>query len=172
KQLQGDFKQIEQQQRRAEDESAARERQRQEADRAERAAAAAAEQERLRAREAAMAAERKREEPAARPTPVAAAARPARPAVRVDPSIDWSSCRRPEYPSFSVTRKEEGVVTVGVDVDASGKVKDSRIAESSGHRQLDTAAQRAISRCSFSPATVDGTAQAASALVRFAWKLN
>lgn len=170
KQLQGDFKQIEQQQRRAEDEAAARERQRQEADRAERAAAAA-EQERQRAREAAAASERKRPEPA--PVPRAAPAPvPVRQVVRVEPAIDWSSCRRPEYPSFSVTRKEEGVVTVALDLDASGKVLDSRVAESSGHRLLDTAAQRAIARCRFSPARVDGDAQAATAQVRFAWKLQ
>lgn len=171
-QLQGDFKQIEQQ-RRASEEAAARERQRQETQRADRAAV---EQELQRVREAAAAAERKRAEA---PAPVAAVrppppppVAPARAAVRVEPTIDWSSCRRPQYPSMSIDRREEGTVSVGVDLDASGKVKVSRIAESSGHRQLDVVAQRAIERCAFRPATVDGVAQAASAIVRFAWKLN
>ena len=93
-------------------------------------------------------------------------------AVRVDPAIDWSTCRRPEYPDASVRRKEEGTVAVEVDVDASGKASNSRIAKSSGYSKLDTVTQRAIERCSFSPATVDGKPEASTATVRFTWQLN
>lgn len=170
RQLQGDFKQIEQQQKKAADDAASRERQRQEAERNERAAAERERRAREEAAATAVAAERQRQaQQAARAVPVIAAPRAV---VRTEPAIDWSSCRRPEYPRRSVERREEGVVTVGLDLDSSGKVLDSRIAESSGHKQLDLVAQRAIAQCEFRPATVDGVARAASAHVRFAWKLQ
>lgn len=168
--LQGNFKEIEEQQRRIAEESAQRERQRQDAERA-------AEAERQRAKAAAAAAT-----PLSTAAPAAATAAPPRPvattapvrraAVRVDPAIDWSSCRRPEYPESSVRRKEQGTVAVDVEVDAGGKALSSRIATSSGHTKLDTVTQRAIERCRFSPATVDGKPEASTATVRFTWQLN
>ncbi|HEY1077443.1 MAG TPA: TonB family protein [Fontimonas sp.] len=171
-QLQGDFKQIEQTQKRNAEEAAQRERQRQDADRLQRAERAAAELERQqRAQAAAPTVEPRR---TAAPTVAVAPTRePAKAAaVRVEPRIDWNSCRRPVYPDSSVKRREEGTVTVEVDLNAAGKVLAGRIAQSSGFAKLDTAAQRAIEKCSFSPATVDGQPQAATAQVRFGWKLE
>ncbi len=166
-QLQGDFKEIEQAQRRSAEEAAQRERQRQEA---ERAARAAAELERQRASATPATAEARRTQPPAATTPPTAVPRKA--VVRVEPAIDWDSCRRPVYPEISVNRREQGVVGIDVDVDAAGKVLRSRVAQSSGHSRLDSVTQRAVERCRFSPATVDGVAQAATAMVRFTWRLQ
>lgn len=156
RQLQGSFSEIERQQRRTEEE--ARERQRAGQERADR--------ERLLAERAEAA--RRSQEVRPAPAPVAAA----RTAVRVGAAIDWSSCSRPVYPKNSVRRQHEGVVSVAVDLDTAGQVRASRIAESSGHPALDLAAQRAIEKCRFRPALVDGIAQASTAQVRFSWKLQ
>lgn len=173
-QLQGDFKQMEQAQRRNAEEAAQRDRQRQEADRLARAERAAAELERQQRAQSVAAtatvAPRQSAAPAIAAAPTAA---PTKAAVkRTEPAIDWSSCRRPVYPDSSVKRREEGTVTVEVDLDAGGEVLAGRVAKSSGFNKLDTAAQRAIEKCRFSPATVDGQAQPATAQVRFGWKLE
>ncbi|MDP9140687.1 MAG: energy transducer TonB [Pseudomonadota bacterium] len=165
-QLEGDFKEIEQAQRRAAEEAAQRERQRQEAERTQRAAEL--ERQQALAASAAAAAKQTRR-PTATTAPTAV---PAKVVVRVEPAIDWSSCRRPDYPDISVKRREQGVVGVDVDLDAAGKVLRSRVAQSSGHSRLDAVTQRAVERCRFSPATVGGVAQAATATVRFTWKLQ
>jgi protein TonB len=106
------------------------------------------------------------------PEQVAVAAPPAAkaPPVRVAAAIDWSSCRHPEYPEWSAEHGEEGTVVVAVQVDPSGSVTDSNIAQSSGSSRLDEAARRAISKCRFRPGTIDGTAQASATSVRFVWK--
>jgi TonB family protein len=92
-------------------------------------------------------------------------------AARTDATIDWSSCKRPAYPAESVKRMEEGVVIVKADVDAAGKVLDTQIAQSSGFTRLDGTTMRAVAKCSFTAATVDGVAQPAATTVRVAWSL-
>jgi len=164
RQLQGDFSEIEQQQqRRAAEEKAARERQRLEEERAAR--------ERQRLEQLAAAQRRPAPAPVAPPPPPVVRA-PPRAAVRTEAAIDWTSCRRPDYPQSSIRRQQEGVVAVAVDLDAAGRVLASRIAESSGHTPLDLAAQRAIEKCRFKPGTLDGLAQASSTQLRFTWQLQ
>lgn len=95
-------------------------------------------------------------------------------AVQTNASIDWSSCKRPTYPDISVRNNQQGAVTVAVDLDGNAHVLRSRIAESSGYDRLDVAAQRAIEKCRFHPATVDGVPQTqpSTANVRFTWALQ
>jgi protein TonB len=111
--------------------------------------------------------------------PPAQAARVAQPApaaphqpVRTEAGVDWSSCKRPEYPSISVDHNEQGVVVLRFKVDAQGQVLDGEVADSSGSARLDSAALLALRKCRFRPATVDGAAVAAKASVRFQWKLG
>lgn len=92
--------------------------------------------------------------------------------VLLDAKVDWSTCRRPEYPERSVTGREEGVVVMRFDVDVDGKIVGSRISQSSGFDRLDQAALRAVSKCRFTPAQRDGAPTDASTLMRFAWKLG
>ena len=56
---------------------------------------------------------------------------------------------------------------IGVD----GRVKESKIQESSGYPRLDEAARRALSRCRFIPGTVDGRVEESWANLLYTWKI-
>jgi protein TonB len=161
----------EQQRRRLADDEARRERQR-----AEAAAAADARREADQARQQAETRAREQQAAARAAAPAAPTPAPApaarRPAEIVDAAIDWSSCRRPGYPAGSVRRGEEGVVVIAADLDASAKIRQTRVAQSSGHEALDRATLEAVGKCRFSAATEDGVAKPATAQVRFTWKLQ
>jgi len=160
----------EQQRKRGAEEDARKARQR-----AEEAAAAEARRQADLAAQARQQAEAKAREQAAasRAAPVAPVVASARRApVLVDAAIDWSSCRRPSYPSLSVDRGEEGVVTIAVDLDAAAKIQGARVAQTSGFARLDRATLEAVKKCRFMPAREDGVAKAAIAQVRFNWKLQ
>jgi TonB family protein len=100
------------------------------------------------------------------------APRKTRAVKRVEASIDWNSCRQPDYPNRSKDRGEQGIVTLLFSLDASGDVLDGTIKQSSGSDRLDDAALRAIRKCHFRPATVDGEAVASRTTIRFQWKLD
>jgi len=162
----------EQQRQRAAEEDARRARQR-----AEENAAAEARRQAEQAAQARQQAEAKARALASAPKPVApvattAAAQPRRQPVIVDAAIDWSSCRRPSYPSLSVDREEQGVAAIAVDLDAAAQIIQARVAQSSGHARLDRATLEAVKKCRFTPAREDGVAKAATAEVRFTWKLQ
>lgn len=127
------------------------------------------------ARKAAEAA-RARTQTSVAPTPPAAATdsapRKTRAVKRVEASIDWNSCRQPDYPNRSKDRGEQGIVTLLFSLDANGDVLDGTIKQSSGSDRLDEAALRAIRKCHFKPATIDGEAVASRTTVRFQWKLD
>ncbi|PTU30131.1 energy transducer TonB [Stenotrophobium rhamnosiphilum] len=116
------------------------------------------------------------------PTPVAAARVVATPApvvalpkpqpVRTNAAIDWSSCKRPSYPETSIRKNEEGVVIIDVDLASDAHIINTRVSQSSGHERLDATTQRAIEKCRFNPATLDGRPQASTAVVRFTWALQ
>lgn len=93
-------------------------------------------------------------------------------AVRVDAAIDWTSCKRPAYPETSMRRNEQGAVTVDVDLDENARVLGSRVSKSSGFERLDTATKNAIDKCRFRAATLDGQPVASTAIVRFTWALS
>lgn len=138
-------------------------------------AAAAAEQ---RARDAELERQRDLEKQrAAKKAQLAAVAPVAKPkpkanAVRVPASVDWSSCRKPRYPRASIRLKQEGTVTLLFAVDAAGQVISGEVQKSSGVDRLDNAALEAIMRCTFTPETLGGEAQASTAQVRFGWRLG
>ncbi len=63
----------------------------------------------------------------------------------------------PPYPPLAIRRGAEGTVVLRVQVGADGRVADVRIERSSGHRDLDRAAERQVrERWRFVPAQVDG----------------
>lgn len=106
---------------------------------------------------------------ASSPQAQAAETTPSPPPVREPAAI---SCRTPAYPSEARRRRETGTVLLGLLVDVDGTVTDRRIEQSSGFGLLDEAALTALSRCKFTPGTVDGRAQAAWARLRYVWKLE
>ncbi|MGY1457484.1 MULTISPECIES: TonB family protein [unclassified Luteimonas] len=63
----------------------------------------------------------------------------------------------PTYPARALRRGESGEVMLRIHVDARGVPDRVEIAASSGSRDLDRAAQRAVQRWRFRPAMRDGT---------------
>jgi periplasmic protein TonB len=64
-------------------------------------------------------------------------------------SVDFSTCSKPEYPRASLVNEEQGTVTLAFLVSADGAVVESKIEKSSGFKNLDKAAQKALSACKF-----------------------
>lgn len=81
----------------------------------------------------------------------------------------YASNPPPEYPMQARRRGLQGVVIVEALIDTKGTVSDLRLARSSGHSILDTAALRSVQRWRFQPGTVGGrqTAMWVNVPVRF-----
>jgi protein TonB len=93
--------------------------------------------------------------------------------VRKAPVIDAArSCAKPDYPARAIRADWQGVVDLEFLIGLDGRVVDSRIAKSSGHDLLDTAARDALSLCRFTPGTVDGKPEQSWAHLRYNWRLD
>lgn len=68
------------------------------------------------------------------------------------PMIHRSSCAAPAYPKPD----KEGGTTVALLIGQDGKLKESKLTESSGSAGWDEAVLAALSACGFSPRTIDG----------------
>jgi periplasmic protein TonB len=99
------------------------------------------------------------------------ATKPAPPA-RTPAVADFNTCSKPEYPKSSLRNEETGVSTVSFLIGTDGGVKDSRIAKSSGFRDLDKAAQVALGKCRFKPATENGAPVESWQPVQYVWTLE
>lgn len=91
-------------------------------------------------------------------------------ASEVPASFDSKNCKA-EYPKTSLMNEEQGAVTMNFLVSADGKVVDSKIEKSSGFKNLDKAAVKAISACKFKPGTKDGAAAQTWTKVDYVWSL-
>jgi protein TonB len=78
----------------------------------------------------------------------------------------------PEYPPASRLRGEQGRVTLLVQVDPLGEVRDLSVLGSSGHAALDGAALRAVRRWRFEPARQGGTPIYATVTVGITFQLE
>jgi protein TonB len=102
---------------------------------------------------------------------------PAQPAKAAGPSrtaavVDFNTCSKPEWPKSSLRNEETGTVTFQFLIGEDGHVAETKITKSSGFRELDKAAQTALSKCRFKPATVDGKPEQAWTAVQYAWVLE
>ena len=88
------------------------------------------------------------------------------------PLLDFNSCAKPRYPAAALAAGRTGTVSLGFKVDTSGRVIDSEVNGSSGHRDLDEAARNAIKLCAFKPAVRQGERAPAWALVKYVWTLE
>ncbi len=88
------------------------------------------------------------------------------------PLLDFNSCAKPRYPAAALASGRTGTVSLGFKVDAAGRVIDSEVNGSSGHRDLDEAARNAIKLCRFTPAVHDGERAPAWAMVKYVWTLE
>jgi protein TonB len=91
-------------------------------------------------------------------------------AAEVPATVDASKCKA-EYPKASLLNEEQGTVSMAFLVGADGSVVDSKIDKSSGFKNLDKAAIKALSACKFKPGTKDGAVAQTWAKVDYAWKL-
>ena len=92
-------------------------------------------------------------------------------AAEVPASFDSKNCKA-EYPKASLMNEEQGTVSMSFLVNADGSVADSKVDKSSGFKNLDKAAVKAISACKFKPGTKDGAAAQTWTKVDYAWKLD
>lgn len=108
------------------------------------------------------------------PVPDAPPAPPAKPAgpARTAAVADFNTCSKPEYPKSSLRNEETGVSTVSFLIGADGGVKDSKVTKSSGFRDLDKAAQVALGKCRFKPATENGAPVESWQPVQYVWTLE
>jgi protein TonB len=102
---------------------------------------------------------------------VLALSAPAAFAAEVPASFDAKNCKA-EYPKASLMNEEQGTVSMSFLVSAGGDVKESKVDKSSGFKNLDKAAVKAISACKFKPGTKDGAAAETWTKVDYAWKLD
>ncbi len=92
---------------------------------------------------------------------------PPAPVKRVAPVVKAGNCRLPDYPAVSERLGETGTVVLQLLVGVDGKVTDSRVEVSSGYTRLDDAAIKGLSRCRFTPGTVDGVPQPGWAQIKY-----
>jgi protein TonB len=103
------------------------------------------------------------------PTPAAASIAPLLPA---HPVAGMESDRPPVYPEVARRRGQQGRVVLEVSVSAAGMPVSVRVVQSSGYASLDTAAQTAVERWRFVPATRGGAAVSAVAEVPVRFRLT
>src|SRR5205823_3267916 len=86
--------------------------------------------------------------------------------------VDANTCEKPAYPPASVRANEVGLVRLSFLIDMDGKVLDSKVERSSGHRRLDEAARAGLSLCKFRPATVNGKPERSWGRIEYVWKVE
>lgn len=86
--------------------------------------------------------------------------------------LSWELCPKPAYPRASLRNEETGVVTIRITVAPTGHVLGTSVAASSGFRDLDKAANGALARCRFRPASIDGVPVQTTTLVQYVWTLG
>jgi len=106
------------------------------------------------------------------PAPPAQAPAKATGPSRTPAVADFNTCSKPEYPKSSLRNEETGVSTISFLIGADGGVKDSKVTKSSGFRDLDKAAQVALGKCRFKPATENGQAIESWQPVQYVWTLE
>ena len=96
---------------------------------------------------------------------------PAAFAAEVPASFDAKNCKA-EYPKASLMNEEQGTVSMSFLVKADGSVSDSKLDKTSGFKNLDKAAIKALSAFKFKPGTKDGAPAETWTKVDYAWKLD
>jgi protein TonB len=91
-------------------------------------------------------------------------------AGEVPASVDARKCQA-EYPKASLMNEEQGAVSMAFLVSASGEVVESKVEKSSGFKNLDKAAVKALSACKFKPGTKDGAVAQTWTKVDYVWAL-
>lgn len=80
-----------------------------------------------------------------------------------------ASCAKPDFPTHWMSDGDSGDVLIAFLVGTDGKVVESKVLESSGHRRVDRASARAGERCKFKPAARNGQAATGWAKIQYKW---
>lgn len=88
-----------------------------------------------------------------------------------DASFDPAVCKA-DYPKASLMNEEQGTVSMSFLVAADGSVVESKLEKSSGFKNLDKAAMKALSACKFKPGIKNGAPAQTWTKVDYAWKLD
>jgi protein TonB len=86
--------------------------------------------------------------------------------------ILFDLCSKPQYPKSSLRNEEQGTVTLRFTVGANGRLLKQQLLRSSGFRDLDRAAQNALSLCSFRPASIKGQPVQSALDIQYVWRLD
>jgi periplasmic protein TonB len=92
-------------------------------------------------------------------------------ATEVPAAFDPKTCKA-EYPKASLVNEEQGIVSMLFLVAVDGNVVESKLDKSSGYKNLDRAAMKALASCKFKPATRDGKPDQTWTKVEYTWKLS
>ncbi len=92
-------------------------------------------------------------------------------AAEVAASFDSKNCKA-DYPKASLLNEEQGTVSMMFLVAADGSVVESKLEKTSGFKNLDKAALKAVSACKFKPGSKDGKPDQTWTKVDYAWKLD
>jgi protein TonB len=113
--------------------------------------------------------------PAADPGPATPEAPPANPnAGKLFSAAlaDANGCAKPDYPAKAARSGETGTTSLALLIGTDGRVSDSKIQRSSGSKELDRAAQSALSMCKFKPAMNNGAAEPGWGQIAYVWSLD
>lgn len=105
------------------------------------------------------------------PTPQPAAPAPATEAKLVS-EVAYVQPPAPHYPPESRRSREQGLVSLRVLIDESGRARDVRVERSSGFPRLDEAARAAVKRALFKPYVEAGVAQPAIVIIPIEFSLS
>jgi periplasmic protein TonB len=91
-------------------------------------------------------------------------------ASEVPATVDARKCKA-EYPKASLLNEEQGSVTMAFLVSPTGDVMESKVEKSSGFKNLDKAALKALTACKFTPGKKDGAVAQTWTKVDYVWAL-
>jgi protein TonB len=92
--------------------------------------------------------------------------------ARIEAAASPKQRIKPKYPRGARRRGEEGMVKLSVGVDVFGAVSGVSITLSSGFKELDEAAVKAVKKALFTPASADGRSVDSTVALTFVFKLK
>jgi len=97
---------------------------------------------------------------------------PAAPAATIIGTPARANCEKPPYPMASRRAGETGAVRFSVLINSDGRILESKMERSSGHRRLDDVAKEGLRDCKPKPAIVDGKPERSWTVVEFNFRLT
>ncbi|WP_426340819.1 TonB family protein [Pseudoduganella sp. S-14] len=87
-------------------------------------------------------------------------------------SADLKTCAKPEWPKEALRKEQTGTVILAFLIGLDGMVLESRVEKSSGHVQLDLAAQDGLAKCAFTPPGSVGRTEPTWTKIQYVWAIE